>query len=323
MAQHDEAYKLIFSHVDMIQDLLQGFVSEDWVKHLNFGTLQKVNADYVSDKMHSRTDDIVWRVQTKDKEWRYIYIMLEFQSRNDQWMAMRMMTYTGLLYQDLIRQREFTHDHRLPSIFPIVIYNGESRWTAPQSVSELIAEPMSAFRAYSPQMRYFLLDEKRWVEQGLLPKDNLVADLVHLENSQELHDMHQLVIYLNERLKDPKYDSLRLAFSKWIRRIMNTKLLSIGEPIPDTLTLEEIDTMLAERVEQWTKDWKQQGLQEGRQEGLQEGQIKLLTRQLEHRFGALQPAHLQLLQAANPAQLEAWGQAILTAQSLDEFFATH
>jgi predicted transposase YdaD len=35
--------------------------------------------------------------------------------------------------------------------------------------------------------------------------------------------------------------------------------------------LQEAETMLAERVKQWTEEWKQQGLQEGRQEGLQEG----------------------------------------------------
>ncbi len=30
--------------------------------------------------------------------------------------------------------------------------------------------------------------------------------------------------------------------------------------------LNEVNTMLAERVKQWTKEWKQEGLQEGRQE---------------------------------------------------------
>ncbi|MCP4674373.1 MAG: transposase, partial [Deltaproteobacteria bacterium] len=35
MTDHDHSYKLLFSHPEMIRDLLIGFVREDWVKKLN------------------------------------------------------------------------------------------------------------------------------------------------------------------------------------------------------------------------------------------------------------------------------------------------
>ncbi len=31
---HDQSYKLLFSHPEMVADLLRGFVREDWVEHL-------------------------------------------------------------------------------------------------------------------------------------------------------------------------------------------------------------------------------------------------------------------------------------------------
>ena len=34
------------------------------------------------------------------------YLLIEFQSTVDAWMAVRVMTYVGLLYQDLIRQKQ-------------------------------------------------------------------------------------------------------------------------------------------------------------------------------------------------------------------------
>ncbi|MCP4676526.1 MAG: Rpn family recombination-promoting nuclease/putative transposase, partial [Deltaproteobacteria bacterium] len=100
MTDHDHSYKLLFSHPEMIRDLLVGFVHEDWVKKLNFNTLEKMNASYVSDGLRERHDDIVWRVRFGD-QWLYVYLLLEFQATEDRFMALRIMVYLGLLYQDL------------------------------------------------------------------------------------------------------------------------------------------------------------------------------------------------------------------------------
>ncbi len=48
------------------------------------------------------------------------------------------MVYTGLLYQDLIKSGEVCPGQKLPSVFPLVLNNGRSRWTAARDVSELI-----------------------------------------------------------------------------------------------------------------------------------------------------------------------------------------
>ncbi|SMF93325.1 hypothetical protein SAMN02949497_0603 [Methylomagnum ishizawai] len=40
---HDHTYKLLFSHPEMVADLLPG----DWVERLDFATLERLNAYYV------------------------------------------------------------------------------------------------------------------------------------------------------------------------------------------------------------------------------------------------------------------------------------
>jgi len=47
----------------MVADLLRGFVHEDWVKDLDFVTLERVGDGYVTDDLRERLDDIVWRVR--------------------------------------------------------------------------------------------------------------------------------------------------------------------------------------------------------------------------------------------------------------------
>ncbi len=39
MAKHDGSYKNLFSHARMVEDLLKGFVQEEWVENLDFSTL--------------------------------------------------------------------------------------------------------------------------------------------------------------------------------------------------------------------------------------------------------------------------------------------
>ena len=101
MTTHDISYKHIFSHAEIVEDLLRGFVHEDWVGQIDYGTLEKGGGSYVTDDLREREDDIIWRVRLKD-EWLYIYLLIEFQSRSDPWMALRVLVYTGLLYQDLV-----------------------------------------------------------------------------------------------------------------------------------------------------------------------------------------------------------------------------
>ena len=63
---HDASYKLLFSHAEMVEDLLRGFVPHSWVQALDFSTLEKVNASYVTDDLRDRHDDVVWRVRFQD-----------------------------------------------------------------------------------------------------------------------------------------------------------------------------------------------------------------------------------------------------------------
>jgi hypothetical protein len=137
MTDHDHAYKLLFSHAEMVRDLLEGFVKGEWLSQLDYESLERVGSSYVSDDLRERSDDVVWRVRW-GKNWIYIYLLMEFQSTVEPYMAVRIQTYIGLLYQDLIRSRQLSADGRLPPVLSIVLYNGAARWTAPDELGALI-----------------------------------------------------------------------------------------------------------------------------------------------------------------------------------------
>ena len=65
---HDAAYKNLFSYTAMVEDLIRGFVAEKWIDALDFETLEKLSAEFVSDDLRQRRGDGVWRVRFRD-EW--------------------------------------------------------------------------------------------------------------------------------------------------------------------------------------------------------------------------------------------------------------
>lgn len=335
---HDSSYKLLFSHPAMVADLLTGFVREEWVAELDFATLEKYPGSYVSDDLRPRADDVVWRVRWRER-WLYVYLLLEFQSEPDPFMAVRMLVYVGLLYQDLIRAGQRTSTGHLPPVLPLVLYNGRPRWTAATELAALIEPPPAGLERYQPRLRYLLVEENRYGEAELAPLRNLSAALFRLENSRGPAELEQVVATLVEWLRAPEQASLRRAFATWLRRVLLPARLP-GVRLEAVRELSEVRDMLAERVLEWTEEWKQQGLREGLQQGLreglqrglreglreglqqglQQGEAEVLLRLLRRRFGELPPEVVERVRQGDSERLLVWSERVLDAVSLAAVF---
>jgi hypothetical protein len=66
-----------------------------------------------------------------------------------------------------------------------------------------------------------------------------------------------------------------------------------------------------------------EGRLEGRVEGRLEGESRLLRKQLERRFGLLPAWASNRLNSATEQDLESWGEAVLTAPTLDAVFGNN
>ncbi len=318
MAEHDNAYKFLFSHARMVEDLLKGFVREQWVGQLDFATLEKVNGSYVSDDLRGREDDVIWRVRWGE-EWLYVYLLLEFQSSVDQWMAVRIMTYVGLLYQDLVRTGQIDSAAKLPPVLPVVLYNGEASWNAATDIGLLVQDIPGGLGRYRPRLRYLLLAERDFRDEDLESLNNLVAALFRLENSRNPEQLLQVVTSLLQWLGEPGQDSLRRAFTVWFGRVLFPAHFA-EENQPAIEELHEVKTMLAERVKEWNRQSMEKGMQKGLQQGLRQGARQILVRQLETKFGTIPNEIAHRLEQADEEQIMQWSERILTADSLGDVF---
>ena len=318
MATHDNSYKNLFSHRRMVEDLLKGFVREEWVQKLDFSTLERVHCSYVSDDLRDRADDVVWKV-CWGKDWLYVYILLEFQSTVDPWMAVRIMTYVGLLYQDLVKEKRFNAEKMLPPILPVVLYNGNAEWKAATNIEQLVQKIPGGLAKYCPDLSYLLLSEREYSDHDLEELNNLVAALFRLENSKDSQQLLDVVINLLQWLSAPQQDTLRRAFTVWFSRVLFPGKLH-DDKQPAIEELSEVKTMLAERVKEWNKESLEKGIQKGIQKGMRAGKAEALTDQLQIKFGKLPENVLEKCSNASEEQLQQWSAHILTAKTLGDVF---
>ena len=313
-AMDDPAYKQLFSRPRMVEDLLHGVAARDWSGALDFASLAPLPASYVSHDLRQRHGDLVWRVRFHDERWLYLVLHLEFQSTVDRTMAVRMLAYTTLLYQKLIGEGVLREHDALPPVLPIVIYNGRRRWNAAADVSELIASGGAALARYQPSQRYFLLNEGQ-VGDADLPGGNLVSALIALETSRDRERLPELLGSLIGLLREQGDEELTQAFRSWVAQVLLPRRFRGGESgwLP---RLEEVRTMLAEQVREWTEEWVEEGREQGREQGIAQGRAEeraLLCRQAERKFDAATARRLAaaLEDVANAGRLAEVGDWII------------
>ena len=300
--------------------MLRGFVGGDWIDAVDFSTLDKLSAEYVSDERRARHGDTVWRVRRRDA-WLHVLVLLEFQSRDDPDMALRILEYTTLLYQELARNRALEPDGRRPPVLPVVLYNGAAPWRAPRDVGELIAPVSPSLAPYQPEQRHVVLDERR-VRSDDGPEGNLMAAVVALEQSRSPEDLRRVLAALQQRAWAPGEERLARVFAEWVWRL--TCRLAPGDPPPaPAYTLEDVRMTLEERVSEWPRQWRQEGLEQGIEQGIEQGleqQRALLRRQAGSRFGAGAAERLApvLERIADPERLAEVGDLIVRCETADE-----
>ncbi len=253
-------------------------------------------------------------------------------------MALRMMVYQGLLYQDLIRQGAVLSEGRLPPVLPIVLYNGSRRWTAATDVFDLIPPVPGLVEQFRPRAKYLLVDENAYTDGDLASLRNLVAAVFRIEHPTGPETIQGLLGLLEEWLADRP--DLQRMIARWIRATLMRKP-EYRILLPEVENLQGVRIMLSEQLEVWARQYEAEGLQKGMQQGMQQGMQKgmqqgiqqgmqkgmrqgealALQKLLTKRFGVIPPDVLARIASASQDQVEEWLDRVLDVLTLDEVFS--
>jgi len=192
----DSLYHRLFAHPRMVEGLVREFVPRRLVADLDFSGLQRVNPKFHPNRRSARRReaDVIWRLPIREGSDRHLYLLIEFQSDIDAWMAVRTQVYQGLLWQQVIDEQKFQAGALLPPLLLLVLYNGERRWKAATTTRELIVlSPDSPLWFWQPRVHYYLFDMAAFPQGELARRSSLVALLFRLERRHSLEGLQALL----------------------------------------------------------------------------------------------------------------------------------
>lgn len=320
VSDSDSLYHRLFSHPGMVEELVREFVPEALAAGLDFSGLQRVNPKFHIGRRSTRRreGDVIWRLPTREGADIYLYLLMEFQSKSEWWMAVRTQVYEGLLWQQVIDEKKLMAGARLPPLLLLVLYNGVRRWNAPTQTGELIAlSPDSPLWPWQPQSRYYLLDIGAFPKDELARRSSLAALLFRLEQRHSPEEFRELLAEVVGWFRQHEdFERLRGLFAELVREALAE--LGVKVPVPEDL-LE-----MKSNLSTWGKTWKQQWLAEGRVEGLArgkaEGKAEALLCLLVERFGAVAPPWRKRIRGAELATLDRWFKRAIVARDLSSVF---
>lgn len=280
---HDKWYTRLFSDPRVVEDLLRSFVNESFVQELDFTSLRKLNTKFVPVSERSRHADVIYEIKSRGQS-AYIYLFLEFQSTVDRFMALRMARYLFEFYQEVQR---LNGDKYLNPPFPILIYNGDQKWTAPTSFRALLHR--SAVPAkYLPEFRYFKIAVNEIPKRELVKIRNAVSAAFYVENStldDIAHNRKELVSLLSAVFKKEGAQIVRAI----VDRLHKTqKLPKVSSTINAIEDLAEVSSMWETRVKKWEKETLEKGMEKGIEKGIdrakKEDARKLIEKGMDNAF---------------------------------------
>ena len=324
--KHDESYKLVFSQRAAVEELVRNFVGGDLADELDFETLEALPTERVSGGLDQRRMDLLWKIGFRDG-WLYLLILLEFQSESDYFMALRILTYTCLTYEELVRRGEVRAGDRLPPVLPVTVYSGRPRWRAATYISELIAPVPEPLSLYQPQARHLLLDLQRIGERDPASAD-LVTSLGRVERDPSPENLWRVTRGLADRFAGEEFAELRETLRTWVAGAAVAWQIP-EEEVGRILTTLEARTMwerVSEMRDQVHRDGIQQGLEQGLERGLERGRAEgraLVGRLATRKFGAATAERLSrvLKDVADPERLAEIADAIIDCDSEKELVA--
>ncbi|HEX8612459.1 MAG TPA: Rpn family recombination-promoting nuclease/putative transposase [Telluria sp.] len=314
-AHHDLGYRSLFAHPELVRELVTTFTPFKLFDNIALSSFEPVDPVYVSERLAARQNDIVWRVRIGE-QFLYVYILLEFQSGVDRWMALRMQNYVGLLCQGLVKRHQLPPPLLLPPVLPLVFYNGVPRWSASMDLATLLMDAPAELAPFQPSQRYVLIDQQRLDTAALEANATLLALLFRMELSSASEIQNKVLPALVTWFKDAPQTSLMRSVEVWLESLASRR----GEPASFAFdSLEEVADM-ERKFATWAEEFEDIGFQKGNAEGQVVALRGMLTHLLRKRFGDLPEAAAQRIATATQAELELWFERSLDASGLAGVF---
>ena len=316
-ATHDPFFKRLLSDPEKAQAFFRCFLPPRIVARLAPDRLPvRLDPQHVDGGLRTTQSDLIYRAFLKDDG--FADVDLEHKSQPQNEVHVQLFHHRESIIARNLRELagQLKDD---PVVIPVLAYHGAADWnpqvtlrgeTAKEAEAKWQALDLDDFRTF----RMVFTDFKRYALGELTDDPELQAALYAM--TWEGPDAFLKVLPQLRGPGQPQKDLLTYINQNW----HNTNLKPLGDQWK-ILYPHEGDNPMSTMYERAVHEGFEQGIAHGREQGRETGKAEVLLKQLRLKFARLSAEDRARVTAASTKQLDAWAEAVLTADSLAEIFA--
>ena len=264
---HDSLFKRIMENDIAAKEFLSEYLPQEVKDIIDLNTIKVQKESYIEPNLTKRLSDIVYKVDAKNNQEAFIYIACEHQSSVDQLMAFRLWKYTLLL-----AERHLDKKGNIPLIFPLVVYAGKAKYTAPRNLWSLFEYPELAKKLLTED--HALVDLQSMSDDEIAKKKH-IALFEYIMKHVKMRDMLKLWQNLFEKLPDAvimdkKHGYFYISNLLWYvdGKLSEEKRDELSELIIEHLPKDDGEELMRTIADTYIEEGVAKGIAIGKNEGI-------------------------------------------------------
>ena len=310
-APHDALFRALLADPGRAETLVREYLPPAVAAELSDAPIRLVDASFVDAVLHRSHSDRLFEARLKDGGTAFVYVLLEHKASHDPGTPLQMLGYMVRIWQRYAGDRA-SRLRALPPIVPLIFYHGRTRWTGALSVAEMIAGE-GELAAFARRLCCVLHDlgERPLPALSRDPEvwSGLAALVAAFRGQPEEGVLRRILSGL------PDGSELEMQVLSYIVRTYELTP-AVLETAARAAKPQRWEALMSTVAEAWVREGKLQGRAEGKAEGKAETLLRLLRR----RFGPVPESARARVAVGSAAEIDAWLDALLDAQSLTEVF---
>ena len=158
---HDSFVKKALSNKTVAKEFFETNLPQEILSQIDLSTLRQEKESYLDNTLGYGIVDLIYSVNFGEDKG-YLILLLEHQSTQDYKMPLRVQKYVLRVCDDYLKKNK---TGKIPLIYPILLYSGKEKYTAPLSFYELFNNAEKA--------KEFLTKPIQLIETSSFEKDKI------------------------------------------------------------------------------------------------------------------------------------------------------
>lgn len=219
--KHDKIFRKILDIKSETERFINKTLKLSGDEVIKENQLEKYTNRFITTNLYDKESDVIYKIKGRN-----IFILIEHQTKIDYKMPIRMLEYSLGIIKSAIDYKQMSNkDYEMPSVIPIVLYTGKTKWKAKLSISE--KQEMLNGKFELKCNKYNLVDVNNFTEEELIKEKTYISKIMLIEKHKNTKELIKYLKAIVEEVIKHKKDYNQQAeevFIVMIKRILMKKI---------------------------------------------------------------------------------------------------